>query len=214
MAPAPKLTCELYLVITAAQTAAARLDAALGVCNVASVLIRPDGTAGYTSAAPLIAAAQAHGAAALIQSDAGIAQQLKADGVHIPLSRAPLDAYRAARDQLRGGAIVGTEAGKSRHDAMSLGEAGVDYVSFGIPPEVKDIAGAEARRLDMVTWWAEIFEIPCVAFDVASPDAAASLARTGVDFLAVTLDAGLSAADTRAFVTDIATALAVPHAAA
>jgi thiamine-phosphate pyrophosphorylase len=214
MAPAPKPTCELYLVITAAQTATARLEAALGAHTVASVLIRPDSAAGYTGATPLIAAAQAHGAAALLQSDAGIAQQLKADGVHIPLSRAPLEAYRAARDQLRGGAIVGAEAGKSRHDAMSLGEAGVDYVSFGIPPQVKDIAGAEARRLDMIAWWAEIFEIPCVAFDVASADAAAALARTGADFLAVTLEPGLSAADTRAFLTDIATALAVPHAAA
>lgn len=214
MTSAPERTCDLYLVIAAAPTAAARLEAALGACTAASVLIRPDGAAGYGGAAPLVAAAQAHGAAALIDSDAEAARKLKADGVHLPLSRAPLEACRAAREALRGSAIIGAEAGKSRHDAMSLGEAGVDYVSFGVPPDVKDIAGARARRLDMVTWWAEIFEVPCVAFDVADADAAAVLVRAGADFIAVTLDAGLSAADTRGFVTDIAAALGAPQAAA
>ena len=34
------------------------------------------------------------------------------------------------------------------------------------PEFVGDMETARARRLDLIAWWAEIFEVPCVAFDV------------------------------------------------
>jgi thiamine-phosphate pyrophosphorylase len=68
---------------------------------------------------------------------------------------------------------------------MSLGEAGAEYVGFGIPPHVEDRAAAAERRLELVAWWSEIFEPPCVAFDVDTVEDAAALAAAGADFVAV-----------------------------
>jgi hypothetical protein len=45
----------------------------------------------------------------------------------------------------------------------------------------------------MVAWWAPIFEVPCVAFDVETCEEGAELAADGADFVAVTLPAGLAA---------------------
>ena len=67
--------------------------------------------------------------------------------------------------------------GASRHDAMELGEAGADYVAFGIPPDVEDRAVAVERRLDLIAWWSEVFELPCVAFDVADAEEARTSRR-------------------------------------
>jgi thiamine-phosphate pyrophosphorylase len=70
-------------------------------------------------------------------------------------------------------------------DAMMLGEAGADYVGFGIPAHVEDRETARARQLDLVAWWGEIFEPPCVAFDVETIGDAAHLAAAGADFVAL-----------------------------
>jgi thiamine-phosphate pyrophosphorylase len=74
---------------------------------------------------------------------------------------------------------------------MLLGEAGAEYVGFGIPSHVEDRAVAAARRLDLVAWWSEIFEPPCVGFDVDSVEDAGALAAAGADFIAVPLGAEL-----------------------
>jgi thiamine-phosphate pyrophosphorylase len=79
---------------------------------------------------------------------------------------------------------------------MSLAEAGADYIGFGLPDEVKDRDAGRARRLELVTWWAEIFTVPCVAFDVDQPEEAAELAAAGADFLGLRLRAGTSPAET------------------
>ena len=70
-------------------------------------------------------------------------------------------------------------------DAMTLAEDGADYIAFGIPPHVEDRAAAAARRLELVAWWGEIFEMPCVAFDVDNIEEAIALAGAGADFVAV-----------------------------
>ncbi len=87
--------------------------------------------------------------------------------------------------------IVGVDVGRSRHDAMTLAEAGADYIAFGIPPHVEDRAASAARRLELVAWWSEIFEIPCVAFDVDTADDATALAGAGADFVAMRLTSKL-----------------------
>ena len=70
---------------------------------------------------------------------------------------------------------------------MTLGEAGADYVGFGIPAHVEDRETARGRRLELVEWWSEIFEIPCVALDVDALADAAALAAAGADFVALQL---------------------------
>jgi thiamine-phosphate pyrophosphorylase len=133
----------------------------------------------------LIEIAQNAGVAALIERDAALARTLRADGVHLPWAKDIETRYRAARDILGARYIVGTDAGRFRHDAMTLGEAGADYVGFGIPSYVEDRETACARRLELVEWWSEIFEVPCVALDVETMADATALAAAGADFVAL-----------------------------
>jgi thiamine-phosphate pyrophosphorylase len=121
--------------------------------------------------------------------------------------------YGEARDILGGRFIVGADAGRSRHDAMTLGEAGADYVGFGIPAHVEDRESARSRRLELVGWWSEIFEVPCVAFDVETAEEAARLAAAGADFVALRAPA-LPAAELARWGEDVMRALSLPEAAA
>ena len=135
----------------------------------------------------LVTLAQKRGVAVLIADDANLARMFKADGLHLSWSKDIVKAYREARDTLGERAMIGADAGRSRDDAMQLGEDGADYIAFGIPPHVEDRATAEDRQLDLIAWWSEIFEMPCVAFDVSNVEHARELAGDGADFIAVTI---------------------------
>jgi thiamine-phosphate pyrophosphorylase len=198
------------LILEAGEGAAERLAAVLAVVPVVSVIVRAPAGRPLTAAvaAPLVQLGQKAGAAMLIEADAELARALRADGVHLPVADDPAAAYDAARAWLGGRAIVGADAGRSRHDAMTLGERGADYVAFGIPAFVKGRAEAAERRLDLVQWWAEIFEVPVVAVDVEGLEAAGELTRAGADFVALTLACGSSPGDAAAEAHAFAAALA------
>jgi thiamine-phosphate pyrophosphorylase len=185
-------TCRLYAVIEAGIGAPERLSAALEAADLASVLIVPAGQARLEADAvrPLVELAQGAGAAALIAADAVLARTLGADGVHLGPTPDIEAAYESARSILGPRAIVGVDPGLSRHDAMTLAEAGADYMAFGAPGYLKDRDKARARRDELVAWWGEIFQVPCVAFDVEAPEEAARLMQAAADFIAVRLGAG------------------------
>ena len=201
--------CQLYVVIEAGDAAPERLAAAFGAADLASVLIVPPTGRPLDAAAarPLIEVAQRRGAAALVATDARLARSLGADGVHLGSPADPGDAYQAARAILGPSGVIGVDPGISRHDAMTLAEAGADYIAFGAPAHLKDRDKARTRRDELVAWWAEIFQVPCVAFDVETAQEADALAAAGVDFVAVTLPAGQSAAAARDLVAAIAAAI-------
>jgi thiamine-phosphate pyrophosphorylase len=163
------------------------LQAVLSTVPIASVLIR--GTGGESQPIPttLISVAQKSGVAALVAPPLDSLRDISSDGVHVQWSEDVVTRFKEARRLAPEGAIVGADAGRSRHDAMEIGEAGADYVAFGIPAHVTDRDKAAERRLDLIGWWSELFEIPCVAFDVADPAEATSLAAAGADFVAITL---------------------------
>jgi len=201
--------CQLYVVIEAGDAAPERLAAAFGAADLASVLIVPPAGRPLDAAAarPLIEVAQRRGAAALVATDARLARSLGADGVHLGSPADPGDSYQAARAILGPSGVIGVDPGISRHDAMTLAEAGADYIAFGAPAHLKDRDKARTRRDELVAWWAEIFQVPCVAFDVETAQEADALAAAGVDFVAVTLPAGQSAAAARDLVAAIAAAI-------
>lgn len=206
---ADRLECGLAVVVDACEGAALRLGAALGAARVLSVVIRGHGGKALDVAAarPLVELAQKGGAAALIENDARLARTLKADGAHLAVEKGLMAAYEEARELLGERFVVGAYAGKSRHDAMVLAERGADYVAFGAPDGIKDREAALARRLDLVAWWAEIFEVPCLVLDVATPQEAHELSRAGADFVATVLEAGLPVAEAGSRVAGIARAL-------
>lgn len=72
-------------------------------------------------------------------------------------------------EKVAGDLIVGVDCGASRHLALEAAEAGAGY-----------IASADA---DLLTWWGEMMEVPCVGEGAETPAAASALARLGVDFV-------------------------------
>lgn len=194
------IPCQLYLAVYPNADAAGglndRLGALLEAVSIPSLLIAPRRGERLTASQvlPLVQVAQAHGVAAMIADDACLARTVKADGVHLTWSPEILDRYQDARETAGGRLMIGADVGHSRHDAMVLAEAGAEYVGFGIPAGTRDHAEASATRADLVAWWAEVFEIPCVACDVEPADAVA-LAALGADFVCVALPEGKAAAD-------------------
>jgi thiamine-phosphate pyrophosphorylase len=65
---------------------------------------------------------------------------------------------------------------------MLLAELGADYVVFG-PTSPSVIDGID-QCAELIGWWAEIFVVPCVAFNIDGTDAALRLATLGADFIA------------------------------
>jgi len=187
MPPPPALPpCALYLVTPPLSAANARRIAeafgeALAAAPVASALVRIARQAAGDAkaiAAPFVDAATAADCAALVE-DPRLAARIGADGVHVAGAGAALDDALASLKPER---IVGAGGLMSRHEAMTAGEKGADYVMFGEPFAAPPMAFD--ALLERVAWWAELFETPCVAY-AQSLDAAEALARAGADFVAV-----------------------------
>jgi thiamine-phosphate pyrophosphorylase len=150
---------------------------------------------------PLVAMAQKRNVAALIENDASLARAAGADGVHLTARSDIVDAYETARNLLGPDAIVGADAGSSRHDAMQLGERGADYVAFSMDTEEGE---------DLVAWWVELFTIPVVAIGVDNEDDAAGLAAIGTDFIAARLPVSIPDQDVTAWAAGFARAVRSP----
>ncbi len=198
--------CQLYLVVAPGPTARERLQVALDAAPVASVLIKPRAgdKLGAGEVKPLVDLCHKADIAVVLDGDAQLARTLRADGVQVRAGDDSLAAYDEARDILGAGAIVGVDANGSRHLAMAAGEAGADYVAFGLT-EVDRGAMADdtaMARDDLLAWWAEIFEVPCVALDVATLEDAAAVAATGVDFATFPIPDSVALDDVRAAVAD------------
>ncbi len=203
---------QLYLILDAMPGPAGleRARAALTAVPVASVLLRASEGAALDVATlkPYVALIQAANVAALIDNEADLARTLRADGVHLRPGIGLAERYNEARDILGTRYIVGVEVGHSRHDAMSFGEAGADYIAFSdaalAPAPLVDADGdpivieAPDDLLSLAAWWADIFEVPGVAIAATSPEEADELAATGVDFVAVVVPSIGSPGDVQA----------------
>ena len=149
------------------------LAAAVGAANVACVeicladWIGDDDARGVVDA--LRAPVHALDVAAVISGRPELAAQTGCDGAVVDPEGAT---YRNARAALGPDAIVGVVAGRSRHDAMSAAERGASFVALDPDPE-------------LIAWWAEIMEVPCVAMAVDDLDVARQCAAAGADFVAL-----------------------------
>jgi thiamine-phosphate pyrophosphorylase len=168
--------------ITDAAAFADELDALLAAADVAAVLLQfadGDERTLINRAKAVGPVAQRRDVALLLDGYAALAARAGADGAHL----SGIEAFAAALSLLKPDRIAGAGGLRSRHDAMLAGENGADYVLFGEP----DRAGRRPRFeaiVEQLTWWAEIFEVPCVGY-AATLDEVAPLAQTGADFIAL-----------------------------
>ena len=127
----------------------------------------------------LLPLAQERNVAFLLEGHAHLAAKIGADGAHL----SDTQTLRDALPMLKPALIAGAGGLTTRHDAMFAAELGADYVMFGEPDAAGQRPSFEAV-VERVAWWAEIFEIPCVAF-AETADQASALARAGADFIAL-----------------------------
>jgi len=163
----------------------AQLKEALEGGDVASVQLRMKD--GYDeeiieAAKKLMPICHAKNVAFIINDRPDIAKKVGADGVHIGQEDM---SYSEARSIVGDNQIIGVTAKNSRHSAMSAGELGADYVAFGaFYPTTTKQATVQADP-DILTWWQELFEIPCVAIGGITVENASVIAQAGADFIAV-----------------------------
>ncbi|KCV83604.1 hypothetical protein ATO10_02550 [Actibacterium atlanticum] len=94
-----------------------------------------------------------------IDSHVQLVERLGLDGVHLTDGARSV---RKTRKELGADAIVGAFCGASRHDGMSAGESGADYVSFG-PVGATALGDGTVAEHELFEWWSQMIEVPVVA---------------------------------------------------
>ncbi|CAO3354173.1 thiamine phosphate synthase [Azospirillum sp. A26] len=126
--------------------------------------------------------AQERDVAFILNDHPRLAREAGCDGVHVGQTDTP---YRDARKIMGNDAIVGVTCHDSRHLAMIAGEEGADYVAFGaFFPTATKTAEYKAEP-ELLSWWSELMEVPCVAIGGITAENCAPLVTAGADFLAV-----------------------------
>lgn len=180
--------CRLYLITPSVLPpgfATDHLARALDAGDVAALQIRLKDAADdelLRAAAAILPVAQQRGVAVLMNDRADLAVKAGCDGAH--LGQGDGD-HAAARKRLGPERMLGITCHASRHLAMEAGEAGADYVAFGafFPTSTKETV--HQADTELLEWWSEMFEIPCVAIGGITAANCAPLVRAGADFLAV-----------------------------
>lgn len=180
--------CRLYLVTPPVLDPAAfapELAKALDAGDVACVQLRlkeADDDAVRRAIDALRPVAQSRDVAFLLNDRPDLAAETGCDGVHIGQTDWP---YAKTRRAVGPDAIVGVTCHDSRHLAMVAAEDGADYVAFGsfFPTGTKEVQ--HHATPEILEWWSELMEVPCVAIGGITPENCAPLVRAGADFLAV-----------------------------
>lgn len=188
--PADEVVPRLYLMsppLSDAYAFIGDLEAAMDAGDVACVLVdlaaRDEGEAKKLLRV-LLPLVQGRDAALLVPDDWRLAAHTGADGVHVRGQGEDLKSRIAeAVERSRPDRAVGAGGFRSRDDAMAAGELDVDYVMFG-EPSADGWTPPPEQICERAAWWAEIFNVPCVAYaaDLADVDA---LIAARVDFIAL-----------------------------
>lgn len=155
---------------------------ALGEGDIAAVLLRlehADERTLINRAKAVAAPVQKHDIALILDGHPDIVGKSGADGAHL----SGIAALSAALPGLKPDRIAGAGLLRSRHDAMVAAETGADYAMFG-EPDRNGVRPPFDTVIERVTWWAELFEPPCIGY-AGSLDEVAPLADAGADFIAL-----------------------------
>lgn len=129
----------------------------------------------------IFALLQPAGIACIMNDHARLARDTHADGVHLGQDD---DSIKEAREILGKSAIIGATCHNSKHLGMAAAEAGADYVAFGAFYETQTKEIAHHSDPEILTWWQDLMEIPCVAIGGINPSNSLPLIKAGADFIA------------------------------
>jgi thiamine-phosphate pyrophosphorylase len=181
------LRCQLYLITPPDMSAdfAGTLAAALDAGGVACVQLRlkeVDDDAIRRATEALQPIAQDRDVALIMNDRPDLAAELGCDGVHVGQQDA---AYADARRIVGDDAIVGVTCHASRDLGVKAADAGADYVAFGGFFESTTKQRKHAADPDILAWWHETTNTPCVAIGGITVANCEALVAAGADFLAV-----------------------------
>lgn len=158
-------TAQIYLMTPPAiengrfgETLRAVLDAVPVACLRMALATRDEDVLGRT-ADLLREIAHAHDVALVVTEHVGLVERHGLDGVHLPEGARSV---RDVRKLLGADRIVGSYCRVSRHDGMTAGEAGADYVAFG-PVRASALGDGTIADRELFAWWSEMIEVPVVA---------------------------------------------------
>jgi len=179
--------CQLYLIspLDVSGLFPDRLARALDAGPVAAFQFRVkdiDEHQAARLAEPLQAICAERDVAFIVNDSIALAKRIGADGVHLGQGDGEV---ADARARLGKEAQIGVTCHNSRDLAMEAGEAGADYVAFGafFPTQTK--ATEYRAEPELLSWWQNLMELPCVAIGGITPENCAPLVEAGADFLAV-----------------------------
>lgn len=184
----PENRCRLYLISPAKIDVGAfarDLEAALVAGDVACFQLRLKGAGDediFTASEVLLPICRKYNVPFLLNDNAGLARDVGADGVHLGQSDGKVE---DARNMLGLDAMIGVTCHNSRHLAFLAGDAGADYVAFGAFFQTQTKKTEFVATPELLTWWLEIAEIPCVAIGGITPVNCIPLIEAGAHFLAV-----------------------------
>jgi thiamine-phosphate pyrophosphorylase len=152
----------------------------LKAADIAAVLLRlkpSDPRTLISRIKALAPAIQDNGAALLLDGHVDLVARAGADGAHLP----GLEAFAEALPTLKPDRIAGVGGLATRHDSMTAGELGADYVLFGEPDEKEQRPSTQAI-CDRLQWWDEVFELPSVGF-AGTLEEVGPFTAAGADFI-------------------------------
>jgi thiamine-phosphate pyrophosphorylase len=160
---------------------ARQLADALQAAEVAAVLLdmETDDPAAWRRAAEVLCPiTQERGAAFILRNNADLVREIGADGIHVTEGE---PAIESAKTSFKPDLIVGAGDSTTRHGAMVLGECQPDYVLLGRLEPDDDIPAT----FNLVEWWSEIFQIPCIALCAGDWSTVEEVVAAGADFIAL-----------------------------
>jgi thiamine-phosphate pyrophosphorylase len=184
--------CQLY-VITPPKLSpdfADKMAKALDAAPVASLQLRLETTdegEWKRAVEKLLPVAQQRNVAFIINNHVLLAKETGADGAHIGVHDMRVKEARAIMGPDK---IIGSTCMDSKHLAMTAAEAGADYVSFGpffttrspfYPKE--NYAPKYMVSPNILTWWSQVMETPCVAAGGITPQNCRDIIKAGADFI-------------------------------
>lgn len=194
--PEPVVPCQLYLItppkiddlqsfeldLILALSAAANCEPYNPIACVQIRLKDASDEEIIAAAKEIVPQCHSYGAMAIINDRPDLVEVCGADGAHI--GQEDMD-YYSSRELLGADAILGVTCHNSKDLAFKAADAGADYVAFGAFFDTPTKTPKTRAEVEILEWWNEAVEVPCVAIGGINPSNAKEVIQAGADFIAV-----------------------------